>query len=437
MSLVRLPPAVPRPAPTDDDIAPRRGRPPARNEILRAGRLGGLAPEELASGFGTPLYVYDLDVDRPPGRVAAGRPAGGRGPRLRGQGQSRARRRRPPRPSRTGRGRRLGRRAGDRAPRRHRPGPHRDDRSRASATRSCAAAVAAGIRAVTVESPGELARLEAIAAGAGRRVPVLLRAAVTEDARLERVRLVGDDGAGKFGMDARDLVAAAAPRGRLAAPRAARAACLRGLQRPRRVRARRARRGDVAGGRPARPAGRHDRPARRCRRRSRHPVRDPRGVARPGPTGSGLAGDRRGLAGGPAPGRCPAPARARPVPRRAGGRLPGTRRRPQDRRGLDGRHPRRRRPPRAAAGAGRAGAPGPTRSRARPAAARLGPVTVAGPLCSGLDVFSQHAIIAAAGGRRPDGRARRRRLRLHRIDAALPVARDPGRGRRRATAGRP
>ena len=32
---------------------------------------------------------------------------------------------------------------------------------------------------------------------------------MTEDARLERVRLVGDDGAGKFGMDARDLVAAA------------------------------------------------------------------------------------------------------------------------------------------------------------------------------------------------------------------------------------
>ena len=75
MSLVRLPPAVPRPAPTDDDIAPRRGRPPARNEILRAGRLGGLAPEELASRFGTPLYVYDLDVIERQVAVAAGRPA--------------------------------------------------------------------------------------------------------------------------------------------------------------------------------------------------------------------------------------------------------------------------------------------------------------------------------------------------------------------------
>ena len=48
---------------------PRRGRPPARNEILRAGRLGGLAPEDLATRFGTPLYVYDLDVVD--GQVAA------------------------------------------------------------------------------------------------------------------------------------------------------------------------------------------------------------------------------------------------------------------------------------------------------------------------------------------------------------------------------
>jgi diaminopimelate decarboxylase len=68
------------------------------------------------------------------------------------------------------------------------------------------AAVALGIRAVTVESPSELARLEAIAARLGRVQPVMLRAAVSENTRLERVRLVGDDGAGKFGMDAADLV---------------------------------------------------------------------------------------------------------------------------------------------------------------------------------------------------------------------------------------
>ena len=76
MSLVRLPPAVPRPAPGDDGAAPRRGRPPARNEILRAGRLGGLVPEELATRFGTPLYVYDLDViDRQVGSLRAVLPA--------------------------------------------------------------------------------------------------------------------------------------------------------------------------------------------------------------------------------------------------------------------------------------------------------------------------------------------------------------------------
>jgi diaminopimelate decarboxylase len=71
------------------------------------------------------------------------------------------------------------------------------------------AAVEARVRAVTVESPGELGRLEAIAAEAGRVQPVLLRAAVSERARLERVRLVGDDGAGKFGMDAADLLVSA------------------------------------------------------------------------------------------------------------------------------------------------------------------------------------------------------------------------------------
>ena len=73
-----------------------------------------------------------------------------------------------------------------------------------------AAAVEAGVRVVTVESVGELRRLAALAAGLGRRQPILLRAAVTEAARLERVRLVGDDGAGKFGMDAADLRVAAA-----------------------------------------------------------------------------------------------------------------------------------------------------------------------------------------------------------------------------------
>ena len=187
---------------------PRRGRPPARNEILRSGRLAGLAADELAARFGTPLYVYDFDVIErqvraledvlPPaaelayavkanpalavvahlGRLGLGADVASGGELA------------------------LARRAGIDPDRIVMTGPgKRDDELRA--------AVEARIRAVTVESPGELARLEWIAAETGHRQPVLLRAAVSEQARLERVRLVGDDGAGKFGMDASDLVASA------------------------------------------------------------------------------------------------------------------------------------------------------------------------------------------------------------------------------------
>jgi len=187
---------------------PRRGRPPARNEILRSGRLAGLAPDELAERFGTPLYVYDLDVverqvreleavlppevelayavkANPALAVVAHIGRLGLGADVASDGELAA-----------------VRRAGIGADRIVMTGPgKRDDELRA--------AVVAGIRAVTVESPGELARLESIAAEVGRVQPVLLRAAVTEHARLERVRLVGDDGAGKFGMDALDLEASA------------------------------------------------------------------------------------------------------------------------------------------------------------------------------------------------------------------------------------
>lgn len=71
------------------------------------------------------------------------------------------------------------------------------------------AAVAAGIRAITVESRGELERLEAVAESVGRRMPILLRWAVGERSRRETVRIIGDAGAGKFGMGAGDLSAAA------------------------------------------------------------------------------------------------------------------------------------------------------------------------------------------------------------------------------------
>ncbi len=183
---------------------PRRGRPPARNEVLRAGRLGGLAPDWLADRFGTPLFVYDLDViERQVTTLQAALPsrvdlayAVKANPALAvveylgrlGLGADVA----------SGGELATALRAAIAADRIVMTGPgKRDD--------ELAAAVTAGIRAVTVESPGELGRLERIAADAGRIQPVLLRAAVTEHARLERVRLVGDDGAGKFGMDAADL----------------------------------------------------------------------------------------------------------------------------------------------------------------------------------------------------------------------------------------
>jgi diaminopimelate decarboxylase len=187
---------------------PRRGRPAARNEILRTGRLGGLAPGELAERFGTPLYIYDLDVIArqvaaleavlpPEAELAYAVKANPALAVVEHLGQ-------------LGLGADIASggelatvvRAGIAPDRVVMTGPgKRDDELRA--------AVAAGIRAVTVESPGELARLETIAAEARRVQPVMLRAAVSEHARLERVRLVGDDGAGKFGMDAADLVASA------------------------------------------------------------------------------------------------------------------------------------------------------------------------------------------------------------------------------------
>ncbi|HEV8489157.1 MAG TPA: alanine racemase [Candidatus Limnocylindrales bacterium] len=209
MSVLRLPPPAGAPSPlVDGGDRLRRGRPPARNEILRAGRLGGVAPDELAERYGTPLYVYDLDVVSrqvaalrailPPGFELAyavkANPALGVVAHLAelGLGADVA----------SGGELATALRAGVAASLIVMTGPgKRDDELRA--------AVRAGIRAVTVESPGELRRLEAIAAAAGRCIPILLRAAVSPAARLERVRLVGDEGAGKFGMGPEDLLEAA------------------------------------------------------------------------------------------------------------------------------------------------------------------------------------------------------------------------------------
>ena len=170
--------------------------------------LGGAGPETLAQEFGTPFFVYDLDAVR--GQVDALRAvlppsfdlayAVKANPALAvvaylgslGLGADVA----------SGGELELTERAGIEPRDVVFTGPGKRDGE-------LTAAVRAGIRAVTVESPGELARLEAISAGMGRRTSILLRAAVGPATRLEPVRLVGDDGAGKFGMDGTSLVESA------------------------------------------------------------------------------------------------------------------------------------------------------------------------------------------------------------------------------------
>lgn len=180
--------------------------------LVAGGPLAGLDPADLAERFGTPWYIYDLDViDRQVGALRTVLPgradiafalkanpalavvtylgSQGLGADVASAGELATALRAGIAPASivmTGPGK-------------------RDD--------ELEAAVQAGIRAITVESPGELARLERIAARLGRRQPVMLRAAVTDRAPKERVRLVGDVGAGKFGMDGGDLLIA----GRLAA----------------------------------------------------------------------------------------------------------------------------------------------------------------------------------------------------------------------------
>ncbi|HEY3523790.1 MAG TPA: diaminopimelate decarboxylase [Candidatus Limnocylindrales bacterium] len=196
------------PVPAGEEGPARRGRPRARNEIVRAGTVAGVDPETLATRFGTPLYVYDLDVVErqvrsladalPPSvdlayAVKANPALGvvahiaslGLGADVASGGELEAALAAGVPPERivfTG------------------PGKRGDE---------LRLAVRAGIRAVTVESLGELERLALIAAAENRRVRILLRAAVSPEARLERVRLVGDDGAGKFGLGADELRRAA------------------------------------------------------------------------------------------------------------------------------------------------------------------------------------------------------------------------------------
>lgn len=176
--------------------------------IVRDGELSGLDAAGLATRFGTPFYAYDLDVvERVVGRLRAALPARfdlayavkanpalalvahlgslGLGADVASAGELE-----------------LVRRAGIGFGDVVFTGPGKRDAE-------LEAAVDAGLRAVTVESPGELARLEAVAARRGRRTPVLLRMAVGVGAPPEQVRIVGDAGAGKFGMDAEALRACA------------------------------------------------------------------------------------------------------------------------------------------------------------------------------------------------------------------------------------
>jgi diaminopimelate decarboxylase len=170
--------------------------------------LAGLDPEGLAARFGTPFYLYDFDaVER---RVAALRAA------LPARFDLAYAAKANPALALVSHLGRLGvdgdiasggelelvARAGISAARTIFTGPGKNEAEHR-------AAVAAGVRAVTVESPGELARLEAVAAAMGRRQPILLRLSVGDRSRHETVRIIGDDGLGKFGMSAADLEGAA------------------------------------------------------------------------------------------------------------------------------------------------------------------------------------------------------------------------------------
>lgn len=181
---------------TDDTLADAVGE--ELDGLLRGGRLAGLSPESLAQTFGTPFYVYDLDlIGRRVQALRSVLPAGfrvafavksnpslavvsylrgcGVGADVASAGELA-----------------LVLKAGFDPADVAMTGPGKRDAE-------LEAAVAAGVGAITVESVGELRRLEGIAGRVGRRQRILLRLTVSEDARLETVRLIGG-AEGKFGM---------------------------------------------------------------------------------------------------------------------------------------------------------------------------------------------------------------------------------------------
>jgi diaminopimelate decarboxylase len=172
---------------------------------IEGARVAGMNAAELASRFGTPMYVYDLDAveDRveasrralppsfelayaakanPAARVLELMGALGLGLDIASGGELLA-----------------ALRAGFDPARIIFTGPGKTDAE-------LAAAVDAGLRAITVESAGELARLERIAIAARRRVPILLRVALRGEGE-ETAILAG--GWRKFGIDPAELEAVA------------------------------------------------------------------------------------------------------------------------------------------------------------------------------------------------------------------------------------
>jgi diaminopimelate decarboxylase len=174
---------------------------------VRGVRVGGLDPRELAERFGTPMFAYDLGVvsrriaaleDALPASVSVSYAVKAN-----------------PLPwivrhvvARVGRAAAssigevaIAVRAGADPASITLSGPGKQDREIESA-------LEAGV-IISVESASELARVELVAARRRRVAQVLLRLASDESVRSSRVRLVGDDGVGKFGMDWAELVACA------------------------------------------------------------------------------------------------------------------------------------------------------------------------------------------------------------------------------------
>ena len=196
------------------------------------------------------------------------------------------------------------------------------------------AAVAAGVRAVTVESPGSsIASTRSLP-----RRPVRHRSCCAPPCS---ERLPASSGSAWSATTAPASSGwmrptSTGPRARAVESRhleLARPSRLRRIQRARRGRARPGTsRPPPRAARRLAPGGRVRSPARRRGRRARHPVRAARGSrsmlagSAAGSRGMADLGRRSGHA------RTPPAARARPLPRRARRRLPGPRRRPEERR---------------------------------------------------------------------------------------------------------